>query len=171
MDQEDVYRFLQSISIHAPREGSDYALICNEFFRDEFQSTLPVRGATSTGNDYTLPTGISIHAPREGSDHNALSQAYYTSKISIHAPREGSDDKALCPICRKSSFQSTLPVRGATAKIHKKGYVFSAKNIIFTADSCFRMIQLNENVRYLTQSAVKIGANLLENSVCFQFAD
>lgn len=71
----------------------------------------------------------------------------------------------------KDKFQSTLPVRGATAKIHKKGYVFSAKNIIFTADSCFRMIQLNENVRYLTQSAVKIGANLLENSVCFRFAD
>ena len=56
-----------------------------------FQSTLPVRGATST----TVPKGkgeaqISIHAPREGSDaHGPISAPAET--ISIHAPREGSD--------------------------------------------------------------------------------
>ena len=34
----------------------------------EFQSTLPVRGATGERRAYVLGTLISIHAPREGSD-------------------------------------------------------------------------------------------------------
>ena len=34
----------------------------------EFQSTLPVRGATLMGRTRFLLIGISIHAPREGSD-------------------------------------------------------------------------------------------------------
>ena len=135
-----------------------------------FQSTLPVRGATRALVRVSNQVRISIHAPREGSDSVSATSATGTP-ISIHAPREGSDQLENQRYNAGIEFQSTLPVRGATAKIHKKGYVFSAKNIIFTADSCFRMIQLNENVRYLTQSAVKIGANLLENSVCFRFAD
>lgn len=113
-----------------------------------FQSTLPVGGATGV-------------VPK------VSQQALFQSTL----PVEGSDSTYVTADATYTAFQSTLPVRGATAKIHKKGYAFSAKNIIFTADSCFRMIQLNENVRYLTQSAVKIGANLLENSVCFRFAD
>ena len=59
---------LFGISIHAPREGSDLALVVE----------------TAVGG------GISIHAPREGSD---LVGKRWTnnSPISIHAPREGSD--------------------------------------------------------------------------------
>ena len=38
---------LGHISIHAPREGSDYDAIQRELAETEFQSTLPVRGATS----------------------------------------------------------------------------------------------------------------------------
>ena len=57
----------------------------------EFQSTLPVRGATHL---------------RAGAAH--------VRAISIHAPREGSDSRReLCPVY-PSRFQSTLPVRGAT---------------------------------------------------------
>ena len=79
----------------------------------EFQSTLPMRGATHLGKDHrgggefqsTLPmrgatchkrrrvhsdTGISIHAPHEGSD--LFPRRCVDSKgISIHAPHEGSD--------------------------------------------------------------------------------
>ena len=48
--------------------GERHALIWNEWFRDEFQSTLPAWGATERdargGTRYT----ISIHAPRMGSD-------------------------------------------------------------------------------------------------------
>ena len=56
------------ISIHAPREGSDYAAF----------GTLGV-----------IP--ISIHAPREGSDMLLYRAISALRAISIHAPREGSD--------------------------------------------------------------------------------
>ena len=58
------------ISIHAPREGSDFSLLSLD-----------------------LTSRISIHAPREGSDlfrRDVFGDLY----ISIHAPREGSDS---CP--------------------------------------------------------------------------
>ncbi len=56
------------ISIHTPREGSDIAIrhLSPEEF--EFQSTLPVRGATSPGIEVGEGVKISIHTPREGSD-------------------------------------------------------------------------------------------------------
>ena len=56
---------------------------------------------------------ISIHAPREGSDDRVLGR-YKSPSISIHAPREGSD-RCLPEQCLAYEFQSTLPVRGATA--------------------------------------------------------
>ena len=60
---------IPGISIHAPREGSDDMCPEEGAASMEFQSTLPVRGATHI----YLFTGIvfcaiSIHAPREGSD-------------------------------------------------------------------------------------------------------
>ena len=103
-----------SISIHAPREGSDRGNAYNADNVTLFLSTLPARGATgrwprwpAAGGDFypRSPRGerldvqqvaddrflISIHAPREGSD--ATAHLYYTGgkTISIHAPREGSD--------------------------------------------------------------------------------
>ena len=61
------------------------------FWRKRFQSTLPVRGATTRYNIQTVKPSISIHAPREGSD-------------------------LLIPLINiiYLTFQSTLPVRGAT---------------------------------------------------------
>ena len=56
------------ISIHAPREGSDPLEGLNELVILEFQSTLPVRGATWRSGIHQLQRAISIHAPREGSD-------------------------------------------------------------------------------------------------------
>ena len=58
--------------------------------KKEFQSTLPVRGAT-----WDPPAGgrdrlISIHAPRAGSDYG-FDQIGRFHVISIHAPRAGSD--------------------------------------------------------------------------------
>ena len=79
------------ISIHAPRAGSDALRSHSSFFGDVFQSTLPVRGATIIA------------------DYIKLCQA-----ISIHAPRAGSDDIRGCTYGSFASFQSTLPVRGAT---------------------------------------------------------
>ena len=56
------------ISIHAPRAGSDRSLRVAENAKSEFQSTLPVRGATYRRQGVDPVAFISIHAPRAGSD-------------------------------------------------------------------------------------------------------
>ena len=61
---------------------------------EEFQSTLPVRGATKPGIQRIRIKGISIHAPREGSDRRGLRS-----------------------VRKNLLFQSTLPVRGATVAL------------------------------------------------------
>ena len=57
-----------SISIHAPRVGSDVQAISQFGELYEFQSTLPVWGATGRRGPRSRRRGISIHAPRVGSD-------------------------------------------------------------------------------------------------------
>ena len=80
------------ISIHAPRGGSDW--LEAEYVKTmgkEFQSTLPVGGATPSSIIAEQLFGISIHAPRGGSDKTSLVQYRRKLVISIHAPRGGSD--------------------------------------------------------------------------------
>ena len=47
---------------------------------EEFQSTLPVRGATKPGIQRIRIKGISIHAPREGSDNKCGNQSVRLSE-------------------------------------------------------------------------------------------
>ena len=124
------------ISIHAPHAGSDgfAATIArdwpnfnprspcgerpDEFFPAMvlfvFQSTLPMRGATSLPFQEMQDSYISIHAPHAGSDV-LIDKVCSINFISIHAPHAGSDTvPSLVPL-RGFLFQSTLPMRGATA--------------------------------------------------------
>ena len=89
-------------------------MLTNRVIPRSFQSTLPVRGATRMGYNAIRLLDISIHAPREGSDLFQR-QRIVRRGISIHAPREGSDMLMRLSILRRNGFQSTLPVRGATA--------------------------------------------------------
>ena len=102
----------------------------------QFQSTLPVRGATI----YRFPPDhnharISIHAPRAGSDYSFVCRAAYQRDFN---PRSPCGERLSCVIRCKfirdfnprspcgerpelsrnlksyKEFQSTLPVRGAT---------------------------------------------------------
>ncbi len=101
-----------SISIHAPRVGSDGSLLphtqhspnfnprspCGErhygrvsaYDGEIFQSTLPVWGATADRRHDHPSYAISIHAPRVGSD-TISGTLTLRLDISIHAPRVGSD--------------------------------------------------------------------------------
>ena len=82
---------LKDISIHAAREGGDVLI--------SFNAAL---------------SSISIHAAREGGDHIG----FYVGKthwISIHAAREGGDFPAADLLLYISEFQSTPPVKAATA--------------------------------------------------------
>ena len=84
--------FLQDvISIHAPRERSDFGEQTDEFRKMLFQSTLLVRGATFEWCAAHAQFQISIHAPRERSDFAPTVNDTPFNLISIHAPRERSD--------------------------------------------------------------------------------
>ena len=80
----------RSISIHAPREGSDGPSSIRSL---EMHISIH---APREGSDFDMRVQgnsipISIHAPREGSDRGILGFPGSESTISIHAPREGSD--------------------------------------------------------------------------------
>ena len=123
------------ISIHAPRAGRDKLSNARYIPDNTFQSTRPVRGATTSAGSSPGVSSISIHAPRAGRDASDLEGQHYVL-ISIHAPRAGRDwgltktascgwnfnPRAPCgarPAARHIAsppviFQSTRPVRGAT---------------------------------------------------------
>ena len=125
-----------AISIHAPREGSDFFVSASHFRHFVFQSTLPARGATPCAYAGIIDGEISIHAPREGSDPNALKTVTAIIKfqstlpargatvvfhlclqsISYFNPRSPRGERPRgCPrISANAQFQSTLPARGAT---------------------------------------------------------
>ena len=108
--------YIGIISIHAPRAGRD-GIVLTPFHaldhfnprapcgarpeadleahdKDAFQSTRPVRGATSTTTPAVRAATISIHAPRAGRDRSHRKGPRHR-RISIHAPRAGRD--ALSP--------------------------------------------------------------------------
>ena len=58
---------------------------------------------------------ISIHAPRAGRDRQVLQCPDIVDGISIHAPRAGRDGGGSTQGIFPGGFQSTRPVRGATA--------------------------------------------------------
>ena len=55
-----------------------------------FQSTLPMKGATTPVSGFGLEFAVSIHAPNEGSDYGHVFDGRKQT-VSIHAPNEGSD--------------------------------------------------------------------------------
>ena len=61
----------------------------------EFQSSLPVRGATAAGGGDPFRRRISIHAPRKGSDLLLRLSQRHVLDISIHAPLAESDVKVV----------------------------------------------------------------------------
>ena len=56
----------------------------------QFQSTPPVKAATTASTLRTSLSLISIHAAREGGDNSSL-RGKVADLISIHAAREGGD--------------------------------------------------------------------------------
>ena len=127
------------ISIHAPRVGSDHPRSptsvpfqnfnprspCGErprvrktvFPKSLFQSTLPVWGATRISSSVFLRMGcISIHAPRVGSDLRF--DVCFSLEVDFN-PRSPCGERLITSrfLKMRPSFQSTLPVWGATSMI------------------------------------------------------
>ena len=127
------------ISIHTPLAGSDSFLIISlhtsrhfnphspcgerpnfswaEWTPNTFQSTLPLRGATTDLCRMFNAVCISIHTPLAGSDSPSEVMMTIVLLISIHTPLAGSDLKAEALNVFPQIFQSTLPLRGATTGV------------------------------------------------------
>ena len=107
---DDVFGY--QISIHAPRMGSDHRINRQHRPSTRFQSTLPAWGATrSNGRVKAFPV-ISIHAPRMGSDffsRQALAAARFQSTLPAWGATSDYPERS-----HRNEFQSTLPAWGAT---------------------------------------------------------
>ena len=105
------------ISTHAPRTGSDaraLALALSKMSHFNPRSPHGERPCWCWSCGRSNP--ISTHAPRTGSDHEILANLV-VDVISTHAPRTGSDENGCHEGLPSSSFQPTLPARGATIVI------------------------------------------------------
>ena len=104
------------ISIHAPHTGRDCGPGDDKLCVSAFQSTRPIRGATSSADSSAhTPQRISIHAPHTGRDHGDDDQVSNLLQFQSTRPIRG----ATVPgghLRRASLFQSTRPIRGATDK-------------------------------------------------------
>ena len=132
------------ISIHTPHAGSDSSVRqcldhcinfnphspCGERLYQHasrlnavhaFQSTLPMRGATIFGDYDFCSMGISIHTPHAGSDLSAVGRPPAFSRyFNPHSPC--GERLTTAQIQQPTmTFQSTLPMRGATGVCQRLG--------------------------------------------------
>ena len=102
------------ISIHAPRAGRDFVSMIKIQLLMVFQSTRPVRGATTIIPNQSAFIHISIHAPRAGRDCSRWLLVSISYLFQSTRPVRGATNHFPgCRVCC-SVFQSTRPVRGAT---------------------------------------------------------
>ena len=85
-----------------------------------FQSTHPLRGATTDFTGDYDNSGISIHAPLAGCDHSSGSLRRRVRHFNPRTPC-GVRPSARCPYSGEVVFQSTHPLRGATDKFGHTG--------------------------------------------------
>ena len=78
-----------------------------------FQSTHPMRGATTVDNGHLMTIPISIHAPHAGCDGKGFSSLLSYTDFNPRTPC-GVRQLSLKRCSRRVEFQSTHPMRGAT---------------------------------------------------------
>ena len=130
--------FTQSISIHAPREGSDANWKAAVRTWEQFLSTLPARGATCSTPASRSPTTFLSTLPARGATREALILDYKAAFLSTlpargatnnqtgqshdarnFYPRSPRGERLVSVLVRLPVFRflSTLPARGATLRI------------------------------------------------------
>ena len=136
--------------------------------QDRFQSTHPLRGATAPQEIMPHVEAISIHAPLAGCDQAVVDKKQDRRHISIHAPLAGCDFWLLsreawiqisihaplagCDLINSvnkekvKSFQSTHPLRGATAPAAGKllGQSFQSTHPLRGATCLLRILKSSE---------------------------
>ena len=94
--------------------GATPIWIPSQTFLCKFQSTLPMRGATTMVMSFPLTPGyFNPHSPC-GERRRRSASGSGIFPISIHTPHAGSDNGGRWACGTAGAFQSTLPMRGAT---------------------------------------------------------
>ncbi len=104
-----------TISIHAPPAGCDRVAQKMALLRDNFNPRTPCGVRRFFRRYGRCASQISIHAPPAGCDVVAHLIILHLIYISIHAPPAGCDKKPRYIRRISKGFQSTHPLRGATA--------------------------------------------------------
>ena len=99
----------RSISIHAPRTGSDVGVIGVPCAAAVISIHAPRTGSDGRTGTCCRAPSISIHAPRTGSDMRAINVGLAVGSISIHAPRTGSDPCRSWDILHQTHFNPRSP--------------------------------------------------------------
>ena len=103
------------ISIHAPLAGCDCRFTLGSC-RSSISIHAPLAGCDAEWAGFTtVGQCISIHAPLAGCDRDADAVQDQQERISIHAPLAGCDPVIALSQLSRPEFQSTHPLRGATA--------------------------------------------------------
>ncbi len=137
-EQQESSIMRRSFNPHALQRSAPL-LHVGAVYHHEFQSTRPMRGATTLDDLRGSGSLVSIHAPHAGRDprisrsgisrrqfqstrpmRGATTQALNTHRglvVSIHAPRVGRDNVGIGCGLGNIQFQSTRPVWGATPDV------------------------------------------------------
>ena len=111
------------ISIHAPLAGRDVIFTGLLVPMNRFQSTRPLRGATRGCAEMDCSTVISIHAPLAGRDCEVTEFIEIPCDFHPRAPCGARLSKGVLTMEIKI-FQSTRPLRGATAMQRRNNSLF-----------------------------------------------
>ena len=110
---ESDHRIFLHISIHAPRTGSDLTYKPNQDSVRDFNPRSPHGERRQDDSGIIRIDAFQSTLPARGATNNLLFHVV-TIRISIHAPRTGSDEYYQGEVSVRAIFQSTLPARGAT---------------------------------------------------------
>ena len=97
-----------NVSIHAPREGCDFAVKDFVYLAKVFQFTHPGRGATVWARLFSISVQFQFTHPGRGAT-NFVKSTLLRIIVSIHAPREGCDAMTIPTIWLKPCFNSRTP--------------------------------------------------------------
>ena len=127
----------------------------------QFQSTLPARGATVSPQKSTRTTNFNPRSPH-GERQGKGASPQPSPHISIHAPRTGSDAHARCPCSRQRAFQSTLPARGATTLTERIGALAQLFQSTLPARGATNIFQVFEPGEEISIHAPRTGSDRME---------
>ena len=173
-----------TISIHAPRTGSDVILPDSRPLPKQFQSTLPARGATRVASlafsyfDYFNPR--SPHGERPycrttsspGKHFNPRSphgerlevgDVYTNDEFQSTLPARGATCTGIAQKQAGKAFQSTLPARGATGKANGWGKEFLFQSTLPARGATLRKKQQVDEGKIFQSTLPARGATAVFN--------